>query len=202
MAKYFSNEQKKEMISELQAIKLQANDLQANELQMIEFKHGIIEFLRKYLSDVYADVFEKENEAKAGDKINEKNKEGYIFDYFQRNIADTYKIECCNVSLNYIKAILFFKHIMKYLEESDDVNVERNMKIKEYKEVYNLFIALASEENCDLSKHPKAGSITGMTGKKQEELDKNEDHISHITYANYIYDTFLIKYIEEYKNYL
>ena len=83
---------------------------------------------------------------------------------------------------------------MKCLEESDDVNVERNKKIKEYKEVYKLFKGLASEEYCDLSKHRKAVIITELTGEIQEELGTTKYHIRHITYANYIYDTFLIKY--------
>ena len=186
---YLSNEQIKQMISELQAAGLQET----------KDKQGIIEFLRKYLYNDYADVFEKENEVKAEKIIKKENIEGYILDYFQRTLATKYNIDCCNVTLNYIKAILFFDHIMRCLDKSDDVSVERNMRIKEYKKVYNLFRALASEEDCDLSKHQ---IIKETTGKIQEKLDKSKDHISHITYANYIYDNFLVKYIEEYKNYL
>jgi hypothetical protein len=192
MVNYLSNEQKKKMISELQKLKDDTN----------KDVRKIIDLLKEYFFKDYPDVIKKENEAKAEKIINENNIDGYIYDYIKRTIADKYKIDCCNVSLNYIKAILFFEHIMKRLEESDNVNVERNMKIKEYREVYNLFKALASEENCDLSKHQKAIIITELTGNIQKELDTTEYHIRHITYANYIYDTFLIKYIEEYKNYL
>ena len=180
------------MISELQTKK---DDTKENVRE-------IIEYLRKYFYKYYPDVLEKDNETKTENTINKDNIEGYIYDYFKRTLADKYKIDCCDFTLNYIKAILFFEHIMMCLDESDDVNVEQNMKIKEYKEVYNLFKALASEEDCDLSKYQKAVNIVGMTGKTQKELDTSDYHIRHITYANYIYDTFLIKYIEEYKNYL
>jgi len=186
------------MIAELQAI-TSKNGIDEQDTS----EHEIIEFLRRYFShEDYADVFEKEREAKIANTLSKEGIERYIYDYLQQSLAAKYNIDCCDVTLNYIKAILFFKYIMMYLDINIDKNKERNKKIRDYKEVYLLFMALISEKKCDLSRHQKAVNIVGMTNGKQKELDMDEKHFRHITYANLIYDKFLTKYIEEYKNFL
>jgi hypothetical protein len=183
-----TNCEKKKMISELQK---NTGDLE------------LIDFMRKYFShDVYADLFKDERKAKLGISTPNYDIRKYTFHSLHKYIPAKYHIDCYYVDLRNLKVIIFYEHVLKLLDNSIGGNEERNRKIKEYKEIYKLYKALISEGKCELRKYPNALKILGITTQVQSELDEDEHRITHETYANFIYDNILIKYIDEYKNYL
>ena len=188
--------EKKQMISELQAI----ND-----------KLEIIDFMRKYLKREFAEIFAKETEEiilEAQEKIKYCNMavenfdiRKYTFYLLHDYLPTEYNINNFYVRLDYLKVIIFYEHIM-IIDNWNTEKDEKNRKIKEKKESYNFFKALISNGKCDLTNHTNALKTLNMTSITQNELDDDKYRIWHETYANYIYDNILIKYIEEYKNYL
>jgi hypothetical protein len=192
------DEERKQMISKLQVIN---GDIE------------LIDFMRDYFShDEFADLFNEETEEKI--RI-AKNRYSYGFnataDYDVRKytfcrlhkyIPSKYGIDCFYVATKIIKIILFYEHIMRLLDNSNNENAEKNRKIKESKEVYNFYKALITSGKCSLSKYTNAIRILNLTGVTQKELDEDNNRIRHETLANFILDNFLVKFIEDYKNYL
>jgi len=183
-----------------------------SELQKITDKGEFIDFLRRYFLDEFAEIFDKETEEiikQAQEKVKYCNMivenfdiRKYTFFLLYYYIPAKYNISNTYVKLNYLKVIIFYEHIMKCSDNWNTEKEEKNRKIKEKEEVYNFFKALISNEKCDLSNHINALRTLNMTSITQNELDEDKYRIRHETYAKCIYDTALIKYIDEYKNYL
>jgi hypothetical protein len=136
------NDEKKKIIYELQAIP----DKRVPTDKSATFdEYMIIDFMRNYFShDVFSDLFEDEREEKIKNKQNNSDIRTYTFRALYKYIPAKYNIDSNYVNIKELKVIIFYEHIMKCLDNSIKENEEKNKKIKEYKEVYNLFKALLS----------------------------------------------------------
>jgi hypothetical protein len=192
------NEEKKQMIS---------------ELQVISDEPVLIDFLRKYFShDEYADVFNRETEERikeAQEKIKYGNSitadcdiRKYTFHYLHTFIPAKYNINCFYVTVKILKVVIFYEHILMSFDNRDNEDKEKSRKIKESKDIYNFYKALISIEKCNLGKFSSAIKLLNLTGITQNELDDDKYRIMHEFLADLIFENYLIKYIEEYKNYL
>jgi hypothetical protein len=184
-----------------------------SKLQAINGDFELIDFIRDYFShDEFADLFNEEMEERIKIAQNrysygltttaDHDVRRYTFYRLHKYMPSKYGIDCCYVNREIIKVILFYEHIIRLLDNSNNENTEKNRKIKEHKEIYNFYKALISDGKCDLSKYTSAIRILNLTGVTQKELDEDKNRIRHETYTYFIFDNFLTKFIEGYKNYL
>lgn len=184
-----------------------------SKLQAINDDYELIDFMRDYFShDEFVDLFNEETEERikiAQDRYSyglntteDYDVRRYTFYRLHKYISVKYGIDCFYVNKEIIRVILFYEHIIRLLDNSNNENAEKNRKIKERKEVYNFYKALISDGKCDLSRYTSAIRILNLTGVTQKELDEDTNRIGHETLTNFIFDNFLIKFIEDYKNYL
>jgi hypothetical protein len=184
-----------------------------SELQVISDEPMLIDFLRKYFShDEYADVFELETEERikvAKERIKYGNSitpnydiKKYTFYLLHTFIPSKYNINCFYVTVKNLKVVIFYEHILASFDNRDNEAIERNRKIKESKDIYDFYKALISIKKCNLSKFSNAIKLLNLTGITQNELDDDKYRIMHEFLGNLIFENYLVKYIEEYKNYL
>jgi hypothetical protein len=182
------------------------------ELQNINEDVKLIDFLRRYYYSEYNDIFKEEMEEKI--RIAKERFSGEIFKLDQFDIRKytyylliNYFSSKLNISKNYswlklFKGIVFYKNIIKNMED-DDIEFRReNDKIKEHCSVYRFTKALMSDSNIDIKNYQDAIKTLGLHKLTQSDLDVDEYYMTHDFLIRNIFDYYLYPFIEEYKNYL
>jgi hypothetical protein len=179
------------------------------ELQDIIDELDLIDFLRKYFHNEYATIFDKEVEEKiliGKEKLHFGNSHVDKFDirryslFLLKNyISKEININNYYTSLDILKVVIFYEHIIKMLDAS---NVDDNNRIREALSVYHFYKILISDTICQLSKFDDAIKALGFQGLTQKSLDDDKFRSMHDFISKLVLDNYLTVFIDDYKNYL